>query len=101
MDFSSSMLARRTILSAAFPRSERSPHPRARLNRRRRYATLVIEHQPQLRIEIAPLPGLGNLHQPAQAEGVGFFSTLFAIEHRTRIRRYGMYRASIFGGHVT
>jgi len=99
--FSSLTLACGTILSAAFPRSERSPHPRASLNRRGRYATVVIEHQPKLRIQVATLPGLGNLHQPAQAEGVGYFSTLFAIEHRTRIRRHGKYRASIFGGLVT
>jgi hypothetical protein len=96
--FSSLTLARRTITSAVFPRRKGSSHPRTSLDRRRRYATIVIEHQPQLRIEIAPLPGLGNLRQTAQAQSVGLFFTLFAIEHRARIRGYGMYRASIFGG---
>jgi hypothetical protein len=98
MVFSSLTLARGMITPAAFLRFKRNSHPCTSLDRRRRYATIVIEHQPQLRIEIAPLPGLGNLHQTAQAQSVGLFFTLFAIEHRAGIRGYGMYRASIFGG---
>jgi hypothetical protein len=90
--------ARGMITLAVFLHFKRSTHPRTSLDRRRRYATVVIERQPQLRIEIAPLPGLGDLRQPAQAQSVGLFFTLFAIEHRAGIRGYGMYRASFFGG---
>jgi hypothetical protein len=93
--FSSLTLARGMSASAVFPRFKRSSHPRTRLNRRRRYATVVIEHHPKLRIQVAPLPSPGNLHQTAQAEVIGLFSALFAIEHRARVRRYGMYRAHI------
>ncbi|MBO0727329.1 MAG: hypothetical protein J2P52_17135 [Blastocatellia bacterium] len=80
MDYSSPTLAGRTTLSGVFFRNERSPHPRASFNRRRRDATIVIEHQPQLRIQVATLPGPGNFHQTAQAEGIGLFSTLTAIK---------------------
>jgi len=63
-DFSSLTPARRMTLSGAFLRGERGSHPRAGFNRRRRYASDVIEHQPKLRIQVATLPGLGDLHQP-------------------------------------
>src|SRR5215813_9031011 len=98
MDFSSLTPTRRTILSGALFCCERGPHPRAGFNRRRRDAATVMQQQPQSRIQVAPLPVPGNLHQTAQAQSVGLFFTLFAIEHRTRMRGYCMYRASIFGG---
>jgi len=65
MDISSPMLARRTIVSTAFFCGERGPHPRAGFYRRRRNVAGVIEHQPKLRIQFAPPPSLGNLHQTA------------------------------------
>src|SRR5262245_30845318 len=96
MDFSSLTPTRRTILSGALFCCERGPHPRAGFNRRRRDAATVMQQQPQSRIQVAPLPGPGNLHQTAQAECVGLFSALRMVEHRTRIRRYGMHRTTIF-----
>jgi hypothetical protein len=65
MDIFSPLLARQTIVSTAFFCGERGPHPRAGFKRRRRDAPGVIEHQPKLRIQFAPPPGLGNLHQTA------------------------------------
>src|SRR5262249_46514443 len=50
----------RTILSGVFYRSERSPHPRTRFNRRRRDVASPIEHHPQLRIQVAAPPCFRN-----------------------------------------
>jgi hypothetical protein len=96
MGYSSLTLAGRTTLSGVFFRNERRPHPRASFNRRRRDAAGVIEHQPKLRIQVATLPGPCNFHQTTQAEGIGLFSALLAIEQGARKWRHGMYRASIF-----
>jgi len=60
-DYYSLTIAGRTILSGVFFRSERSPHPRARFNRRRRDVASPIEHQPQLRIQVATPPRFRNL----------------------------------------
>jgi hypothetical protein len=65
MDIFSPLLACRTILSTAFFCGERGPHPGAGFYRRGRNVAGVIEHQPKPRIQFAPPPGLGNLHQTA------------------------------------
>jgi hypothetical protein len=88
MDYSSLTLAGRTILSGVFFRNERRPHHRASFNRRRRDAAGVIEDRPKLRIQVATLPGPCNFHQTAQAEGIGLFSALLAIEQGARKWRH-------------